>query len=40
MNNIVELKIKTEIKEGVYQDMPFSQYNELDAIRSDRKSVV
>jgi exodeoxyribonuclease VIII len=34
MNNIVELKIKTEIKEGVYQDMPFSQYNELDAIRS------
>jgi len=34
MNNIVELKTKTEIKEGVYQDMPFSQYNELDAIRS------
>lgn len=36
MTNIIQFKPKEveRIQEGVYTDMPFPQYNELDAIRS------
>ena len=43
MTNVIDLESHREVivKEGVYTDMPFPQYNELKAVRShDLTSII